>query len=136
MKFITLLLIILSLTGCAEAQQTSEQIVVDGAVERVSAEVIAPMMDAPAERAIEDYSEMSIPELEAETERVKIFIEELEIVMFALDEEDSEKDDRWDILHSYNERAIELSGAMVARQKERTQRSCALVKGLGGECAN
>ena len=78
MKFIAPLLIVLSLTSCAEAQQTSGQTLTDDAVEKVSTEEGLSVVEASERSITEDYSKMPREERQAEVQRLQTEIDEME----------------------------------------------------------
>jgi hypothetical protein len=119
MRFVIILVISLSLGACAESQQYSKDLLIDGNDDKVSAEEALPVNILVEASTPKDLSQMSVAELQAERKKYKDKITLLEADMASF----SEDDPRWDILDVYTERVIELSRTETAAEKERTRKS-------------
>lgn len=114
----------MALIGCSETDETAFEQPQSTPSVQASASAKTPIKS----RVNKNYLGMSIPQLEAETIRVKQELALLEADMDGFDDDDS----RWDILEGYNEDIIELSKAKTRKVCERSRRARALV-GIEGD---
>ena len=114
----------MALIGCSETGETAFEQPQSAPSVQASASAKTPIKS----RVNKNYSGMSIPQLQAETIRVKQELALLEADMDSFDDDDS----RWDILEGYNEDIIELSKAKTRKVCDRSRRARALV-GIEGD---